>query len=403
MVRIPLDGRNGGKVKIAYFTDTYTPEVNGVTNTLAKLSSYLEKEGINHAFFAPQYDDKIISGQEIFQDKKKIYRFQGIKVNLSPNSCLALPRTKEIFDLCDEFSPDLVHVISEFGIGYRGLKYATSRKLPMVMSYHTDYYKYLSYFKLNSLESVLNLYLKWFYSFPSRVLVPSRYTLEELIKKDYKNLGIWSRGIDAGTFNTGFRSREVRERLGIGDRFAFLYVGRLSPEKGLHMLLYAIEKINALFPGQTAFVFTGDGPFAENIRQSGFDNVIMTGFKTGHELSQIYASCDCFAFPSGTETFGNAPLEAMASGLPVVGVDSGGVTDFLTHGCNSLLCAAENPDAFTDHLIQVMRNPDLHYRLSENGRKTALSRDWNAIFGRLLEEYSDVIRECRGTSWGYVS
>lgn len=390
-------------MKIAYFADTFTPEVNGVTNTLTKLSSYLEKREIEHAFFVPDYDGKRMIVQERHQDKKSIYRFGGFKVNIAPNSCLAFPRTREIFDLCDEFSPDLVHVISEFGIGFKGMKYATSRKLPLVMSYHTDYYKYLNYYNLNTLESILDLYLKWFHSFPQRTLVPSKFTLEQLNKKDYKNLGIWSRGIDTGKFNTGFRSDKVRESLGIGDKFAFLFVGRLSPEKGLHMLLHAIETINNRFPGKAVFVFTGDGPYAENIRQSGFDNVRMTGFQTGEELSKIYASCDCFAFPSSTETFGNAPLEAMASGLPVVGINSGGVTEFLIHGYNSLLCEKDNLDTFTDHLIEVMENKQLHSLLKINGLHSARSRDWDVVFDGLLDEYHEVMKERTQKSFGYVS
>lgn len=389
-------------MKIAYFTDTYTPEINGVTNTLTKLSDYLEKQGIKHVFFAPDYDGKVINGSEI-QAIKSVYRFYGVKVNISPGSCLAFPRTRAIFNLCDRFAPDLVHVTTEFGIGYKGMKYATSHKLPLIMSYHTDYCKYLSYFNLNSLEPVADIYLKWFHSFSQKTLVPSRHTLEQLMKKDYNNLGLWSRGIDTGKFNAGFRSEEIRKKLGINDKFAFLYVGRLSPEKGLHMLLHAIEKVNALFPGRAAFVFTGNGPYAKNIRQLGFDNVIMTGFKTGQELSQIYASCDCFAFPSGTETFGNAPLEAMASGLPVVGVNSGGVTDFLLHGSNSLLCADGDQESFADNLIEVMQNQQLRCLLSESGQKTALSRDWDEIFAGLLEEYQTAIQNHAASAWGRAS
>ncbi len=383
-------------MKIAYFTDTYAPEVNGVTNTLTKLGGYLEKKGIRHSFFAPDYDDQTAGGQEAMQDIQRVYRFRGIKVGISPNSCLPFPRTREIFDLCDDFAPDLIHVITEFGVGYKGMKYAVSRGLPLVMSYHTDYGNYLSYHHLGPFRPVTDIYLKWFYAFSQKTLVPSAHTMQQLANKGFGHLGIWSRGVDTGRYNVSFRSMEVRESLGIGDRFAFLYVGRLSAEKGLHMLLHAMENINALFPGKAVFVFTGDGPYAENIRKSGFDNVIMTGFKTGIELSRIYASCDCFAFPSGTETFGNAPLEAIASGLPVVGVSRGGVTEFLVHGGNSLLCADGNQEAFSDNLIRVMQNPQLRGSLAENGRLTALSRDWNTIFDALLKEYQTVTEAYSG-------
>lgn len=377
-------------MRIAYFTDTYIPEINGVTNTLGKLSTYLEQRGIQHMFFAPDY--KRNAGEiSLLSDEKKVKRFKGIKVAVSPESRLAFPQTRHINTVCDEFAPDLIHVTSELGIGYRGMKYATSRRLPLIMSYHTDYCKYLEYFKMGAFENIIEAYLKWFYGFSDKTLAPSKHTLEQLRENGYKNLGIWSRGIDTCKFNANFRSTEVRDKLGIGERFAFLFVGRLSPEKGLHMLLYAIEKINTLFPEKAVFIFTGDGPYAETIRQAGFDNVIMTGMKRGQELSEIYSSGDCFAFPSGTETFGNTPLEAMASGLPIVGINGGGVTEYLVHEHNSLLCANGDKDAFTDNLITMMQNEELRRTLSKNGLETACSRDWNGIFDGLMEEYTAVI------------
>ena len=412
-------------MKIAYFTDTYSPEVNGVASTLEKLSDYLGQKEIRHVFFAPDYDAAtayhLPNGNPItnalatfadweakrsmpahvartiktqsFSETKSIHRFPGIKVGVSPNSCLSFPKTRQIFELCDKFAPDLVHVTTELGIGYKGMKYALSRKLPLIMSYHTDFCKYLDYFGLGLFEPFVEMHLKRFHSCSNRTLVPSMYTMKQLLQKGYNNLGIWSRGIDTGNFNSGFRNEHIRNRLGIGDKFAFLYVGRLSPEKGLHMLHSAIDKINRIFPGKTAFVFTGDGPYAEAIRQIGHDNVIMTGFNRGRELSEIYASCDLFAFPSGTETFGNTCLEAMASGLPIVGVNNGGVTDYLIHGENGLLSSDGDQDGFTANLIKLMNNPQLCRKLSERGHRTVLLRDWNTIFDGLLEEYRAVIYE----------
>lgn len=383
-------------MKIAYFTDTYAPELNGVTNTLTKLGNYLKQREIRHSFFVPAYDNKTAEGPNAAQDIQSVYRFPGIRVAISPNGCFPLPRTREIFGLCDAFAPDLVHVINEGGLGNQGRKYALARRLPLVMSFHTDYTNYLSYHHLEPIRPVADLYLKWFYACSQKTLVPSAHTMRQLADKGFGNLGIWSRGIDTERFNRSFRSLELRESLGIRDRFAFSYIGRLSAEKGLHMFLPAIKKINALFPGKAVFVFTGDGPYAETIRKWNFDNVVMTGFKTGAALSRVYASCDCYAFPSGTETFGNSALEAVASGLPVVGVNRGGVTEFLVHNGNALLCADGDREAFANNLIRVMQDPRLRAALAENGRLTALSRDWNAIFDGLLKEYQDVLEARSG-------
>jgi glycosyltransferase involved in cell wall biosynthesis len=401
-------------MKIAYFTDTFMPELNGVTNTLSRLQAWLDKQEIQYAFFAPDYNGHycrkektgpvngwpadVPAGDPLFQNKK-IHRFRGIKTSLSPESCLAFPRNREVLAICDEFKPDLVHVVTELGIGYRGLKYARSRRLPLVMSYHTDYHKYLRFFHLDFFRPLVEKYLSWFYRSAHRILAPSRHTLEQLFQRQYRNLGLWSRGIDTEKFNPRFRNKEWRKRLGIDDKFVFLYVGRLSPEKGLDLLLAAIEEIEARFPGKAALVFTGGGPYADLIRQKKASHIILTGFKTGPELSEIYASCDCFAFPSGTETFGNAPLEAMASGLPVVGIASGGVTEFLSHGKNALLCADGDLKTFTENLITVMEHKTLRRKLAANGQKRAQSRAWDTIFDGLLSIYRGLIAD-KGISAG---
>jgi glycosyltransferase involved in cell wall biosynthesis len=376
-------------MKIAYFSDTYQPEINGVTNTLSKLGAYLDGARIRQLVIAPDY-----GGENADCDSacRKVNRFKGIVTSLSPKSRLAFPAFWNIDEICDSFMPDIIHVTTELGIGFRGMRYALTRNIPLVMSFHTDYCRYLKYHNLEFARPLLENYLAWFYSFSARTLAPSRNTLEALFRKGYRNLELWSRGIDTVCFNPGYRNGELRKTTGQG-RFIFLYVGRLSAEKNLDMLLYAACEIERRFPGQAAFVFTGDGPYTEIIQNSSPPNVFITGFKRGKELSQIYASADCFAFPSGTETFGNVVLEAMASGLPVAAVASGGVTDFLSHNNNSLLCAPDDAEAFTENLIALMKDAPLRLRLADNAKKTALSRDWNNIFDGLVNVYAETIEE----------
>jgi glycosyltransferase involved in cell wall biosynthesis len=383
-------------MRIAYFTDTYNPEVNGVTNTLSRLGTYLDERRVCHVVFAPAYEheETFPRLENRHSAYRSLYRFKGLKTRLSPESRLAFPFFRKIDEICDNFKPDLVHVSTELGIGFRGMRYAVTRRLPLVMSYHTSYGEYLRYFELESFKPLLEKYLSWFYHFAHRILVPSRHTMRDLLRRCYRNLDIWSRGIDAAFFNPGRRNEDLRNRIG-KDKCMFLYVGRLSPEKGLDMLLYAAAEFERRFPGKTVFVFTGDGPYAETIRKQKLPHVVLTGFKRGGELSEIYASADCFAFPSGTETFGNAVLEAMASGLPVAGVSSGGVTDFLFHGNNALLSPADSREAFLENLVTFMKEPELRRRLAENARKTALDRDWNRVFDGLINTYNEVMEEQR--------
>jgi len=376
-------------MRIAFFTDTYASEVNGVANTLSKLGKYLDDRHIHQLVIAPDYDGQ---NQNLNSAYRTVRRFKGISTAISPKSRLAFPNFWEIDEIMDNFKPDMIHVTTEMGIGFRGMRYAVTRNIPLVMSFHTDYCKYLKYHNIDFLRPILENYLSWFYSFPAKILAPSRHTLGELFRKGYRNLDIWSRGIDTSNFNPGYRDSELRNVLG-KDKFIFLYAGRLSAEKNLDILLHAAKEIESRFPQKTAFVFTGDGPYAEAIKNSPLPNIVFTGFKRGSELSKVYASADCFAFPSGTETFGNVVLEAMASRLPIAAVNSGGVTDFLSHNYNSLLCENDDKDAFTANLISIMENSNLAKHLAENAYRTALTRDWNSIFENLLKVYVNVASE----------
>ncbi|MDR1575210.1 MAG: glycosyltransferase, partial [Treponema sp.] len=154
-------------MRIAYFTDTYTPEVNGVTNTLSRLGAYLDEKRIHHAVFTPAYENEemLPHGESRLSAYRNLYRFKGLKTWLSPESRLAFPAFWEINEICDDFKPDLIHVSTELGIGFRGMRYAVTRDLPLVMSYHTNYGKYLRYFDLEPLKPLLEKYLSWFYCF----------------------------------------------------------------------------------------------------------------------------------------------------------------------------------------------------------------------------------------------
>ena len=104
--------------------------------------------------------------------------------------------------------------------------------------------------------------------------------------------------------------------------------------------------MNRKYSDNVLFVFAGDGPYLETLQKQALPNTVFTGFLTGEALAELYASSDVFVFPSGTETFGNVVLEAMASGLPVICADKGGVTDFTSTGSTPLFSGAGTPTAW---------------------------------------------------------
>lgn len=369
-------------MRIAYFTDTYMPQVNGVTNTLDKLGGYLSGRNIEHMFFAPEYPGKTVTLRE-----KSVKRFKSVSFPLYPECRLSLPVYAGLCRYADCFKPDIVHLVTPLGIGLAGLKYARERGLPVVSSFHTNFDMYLKYYKLDYFHDSLWNYFKWFHGFSSVNFCPSGDTLKTLGSKGIENLKIWSRGIDTEKFSPLCRDDKLRLSLGDGESKLFLYVDRLAAEKDLDILMESIGKINRSYPGKARFVLVGDGPYAKSLMGIAPENVLFPGYLKGRELAAMYASCDAFVFPSSTETFGNVVLEAMASGLPVVTVDSGGVKDSMLHDYNGLLCKPRDADSFTRAIEKLLTNERLLNNMGKNARAYALTKSWESVFDKLISDY----------------
>jgi glycosyltransferase involved in cell wall biosynthesis len=373
-------------MKIAYFTDTFLPQVNGVTNTLGKLDAYLERNSIQHMFFAPQYPEAYQ-----FEDPSKVKRFKSISLPIYNECRLSIPSYASLSKTMNEFNPDLIHLVTSFGIGWMGLKYAREKGMPIVSSFHTNFDSYLKYYKLEYLEEPIWNYFRWFHNFCEINFCPSTDTMKELDDKGFKNTRIWSRGIDIEKFNPVFKNTSIREKFDALDKMIFLYVGRVAAEKDLDILLECMNEINALHPGKACFIITGDGPYAGHMKKNSPANTHFTGYLKGVELAEIYASSDVFAFPSSTETFGNVVLEAMASGLPVIAANEGGVTDSIRHGFNGFLCEARNALDFTKAMERFINNPYLIESMGAAAREHILNKSWDNIFDGLMGDYQEII------------
>lgn len=372
-------------MRIVYFTDTYYPEINGVANTLSRLHQYLDQQGIDHLFFVPEYRPE----DETTED---IRRFKGIQVPFSPNSRLAIPNYRQMKEEVEKFKPDLIHVVTEFTIGNTGLKIAGELNIPLVTSYHTNIEQYLEFFHAKFLEKTVRHYFKNFHSQAERTFCPSWQTYYQLKDQGYKNLALWSRGVDTELYSPQKRTGIWRRQFG-ENKHLCLYVGRLSFEKGLDVYLKAIREVNRKYHEKVMFLFAGDGPFREEMESCGIDNVKLIGFVRGEMLAQLYADSDLFVFPSGTETFGNVLLEAMASGCPCICTDSGGVTDFSKNRENAWVVPYRDSQALAEGIQKIIEEPLLRQRLSLGALQTARERSWDGVMETLLSAYQEVLTD----------
>ncbi len=377
-------------MRIAYFTDTYLPQINGVSNTLEKLGDYLTKQDIKHMFFAPQYQEELG-----FESNSPVVRFKSISLPFYPECRISIPIYANLCRLADKFKPDIVHLTDPLGIGLAGLRYARDRGIPIVASFHTNFDAYLKYYNLEYLEVPVWGLFKWFHGFGTINFCPSQDTLQVLASKGIENLSIWARGVDTEKYNPSRRSPAVREQLKSKNKISFLYVGRLAAEKDLDILMNAIDRVNSCYAGQVQFVFVGDGPLAKSMKDRAQDNVVFTGYLRNEELSAVYASCDVFVFPSSTETFGNVVLEAMASGLPVIAVNAGGVKDNVFHEYNGLICVPRDADSLAEAIVQVAKDKKLRDTLTANALSYAEMKSWNKIFDQLVASYAKVLQQAK--------
>lgn len=379
-------------MKIALFTDTFLPDVNGVARTLGRWTKYLENHGESCMVFAPDSNDE---GSRNYADTM-VERFTSIPFLLYPECKLAIPNPIQLNRKLHAYKPDIIHVATPFNLGLYGLYYARKHKIPAVASYHTHFDRYLAYYNIQWMESMLWKYLTWFHQPFERIYVPSPSTQKHLEHRGFEHLEVWSRGVDISRFHPDVNRTEVLSAYGLNPaRFTLLYVGRLAPEKSIDVLLKAYSMLPERIARQAQLAVVGDGPLLHSFTEcyKGRSDIIFPGYAVGEKLRELYAAADLFVFPSATETFGNVALEAMACGTAAVCAAAGGVMDTIAHGQNGWLCQPGDAADFAQAIAALFDEPQLRSRLAENGRKYSLSQSWDEVFARLLESYEQVARQ----------
>jgi glycosyltransferase involved in cell wall biosynthesis len=212
----------------------------------------------------------------------------------------------------------------------------------------------------------------------------------ELAARGFHRTAIWSRGVDRSAFSPSFRSQALRDRLGVTDDMQLaIYVGRLGPEKGLGVALPAAEAVLRAAPGKVRFAVAGDGPYEAEARRRAPAGTIFLGRLTGRELSEFYASADIFVFPSVTDTFGNVLLEAMASGLSVIGADVGPTRELLGDK-GGVTFQPGDSSSLANRILELISSPERRRVLARHAIAAAREYSWDRVFDDLVTDYSEV-------------
>ncbi|MBO6574619.1 MAG: glycosyltransferase family 1 protein [Rhodothermales bacterium] len=373
-------------MRVALFSGAYDHIADGVSLTLNRLVGHLEARGALVRVLAPTIEQPALEGAG----------------ELDPVPSIAMPGREEYrisrrltadhIARLESFDPHLVHLATPDIPGAQALRWARSRGLPVVASYHTHFTSYLSYYRMGWLEGLLWRYLRNFYRRCDRVLVPSRSMADVLAEHGIQgNVGLWKRGVELDRFDPAHRDMSWRRDLGFADKDVVVtLVSRLVVEKGLDVFADTVQELTARgVPVRCLIV--GEGPARAMLEES-LPGAIFLGHQTGSDLSRAYASSDVFVFPSYTETFGNVTLEAMASGLPTVCADATGSRSLVKPGVTGFLAPPMDVARFTEHVERLVTDDELRNRMSQAARQEAATYAWPVILDGMVDEYLSVLR-----------
>ena len=373
-------------MRIAFFTETFLPKVDGIVTRLTKTLQHLVAAGDEVLIFCPEGAPDSYLGA-------KVVGVPALPLPLYPELKLALPRPA-VSEALEQFRPDLVHVVNPAVLGLGGIWLAKSRNLPLVASYHTHLPKYLEHYGMGMLEPLLWELLKAAHNQASLNLCTSTAMVAELAAKGIQHTALWQRGVDTDLFRPELRNESMRARLhGPYDDTGnlLLYIGRLSAEKQIERIRPVLEAMP-----QTRLALVGDGPHRQQLERC-FEGTPTTfvGYLAGQELASAYACGDAFLFPSSTETLGLVLLEAMAAGCPVVGADRGGIPDIVSDGENGCLYDPDQPHSLTTAVQRLLGESQTRACLRQAARQEAERWGWAGATDQLRGYYRKVLNQAR--------
>jgi glycosyltransferase involved in cell wall biosynthesis len=374
-------------MRIAYFSETFMPRVDGITVAIRHYLDRLHEAGHESVMFTPVYKGlpkRYKSTNVISRPSLGAPGYDDLKV--------AWPWTHVRKDL-ERFKPDVVHLVNPAFIGLAGMRAARRLKLPTVATYYTDIPGFAVRYGMGLFYRPLYTYFRWLHNNCDINLAPSAFTRDELQRHGFQRLQVLGAGVDNEQFNPIKRTNDWRERLSAGepDKPLLIWISRLAPEKRPDMLLDVVRAIPGL-----RLAIVGDGPDRRPLeRKFAGTPTVFTGYLKGEDLAHAYAAGDVFIHTGSNETFGNVVIEAMASGLPVVAPNSGGLLDFVEDGVNGLLYQADDSRSLVETVRRLVEDEALAIRLGLHGRATAEQHGWDQVVKSLLETYQKAIADKR--------
>jgi len=382
-------------MRIGMMVDLYKPHVSGITNYIDLNKQYLEK--IGHEVYVFTFGD-----EEYLDDDPRVVRSHG------------LPIVDTGFYLNTRYSPeaqkilrtmDVVHVHHPFLSGRLTLRFCRPRGIPIMFTNHTRYDLYAQAY-IPSLpegigETFLRAYLPGYCQSIDLVVAPSPG-----MKKILQKVGVSSQievvpnGVDLTPFQKHVKPIDRRTLSFKEDDIVLIYTGRLGPEKNLPFLFRAFNGVVQAYEN-IRLLIVGDGPERENlmdrVQHMGISSKVkFTGMVDYHEISQYLATADAFVTPSVTEVHPLSVIEAMASGLSVLGIESPGVGDTIKDGTTGFIVKGEDLAAFTAKMVRLITSHDFRQKMGDRAREASREYAIERTTEIMLSHYRQIIARSKG-------
>jgi glycosyltransferase involved in cell wall biosynthesis len=374
-------------IKVAHFTDTYY-EINGVATTLRQQADLAAKIGKDLTIITCDRQRPAQVGRVRNFEPVEIFELPEY-----PEQKLFVPPFLEMLRYLYDGGYTYIHSATPGPVGLAALAMARILRLPISGTYHTAIPQYAKYLTGDdAIEQLVWKFTLWYYDQMDMIYVPSRDTGEELIEKGISPDKImqYPRGVDTVRFHPRYANGFYRRRFGLSKGMTLLYVGRVSKEKDMPVLVEAFEKLCREFKDLHLMV-VGDGPYYEEMkRETKSLPVTMAGYLEGQDLSEAYASADVFVFPSTTDTFGNVILESQASGLPVVVTDIGGPRENMIPGKTGLVAKGGDAESLAQAVRTLIQTPE---KLADMGKAAREYMDSRSFENAFLEHWKLYTRE----------
>ena len=363
-------------LRVAVVTESFLPQVNGVTNSVLRVLETLSAKGHEAMVIAPDSENAPST-------------YAGFRVKRVPSLAVKglLPvgfPQRSMEPLIEGFNPDVIHLASPFFLGKYATRIAQRLSIPTLSIYQTDVAGFARHYGLSIAHSQLTNWVANIHKQTDRTLAPSSWSCEQLQSSGVDNVALWQRGVDSVKFNPDKRSAELRNSFTSHDAGKIIvgYVGRLANEKRIEDLAPLHDR------SDVQLVIVGDGPARQKLERA-LPRALFVGYKSGEDLAAHYASFDIFVHTGKHETFCQSIQESLASGVVVIAPNSGGPLDLVQHGATGFLLDTSNASDLVA-AFELLSNSHTRELMGITARQSVINRTWEKVNNQLIDHYREL-------------